>query len=555
MRQRKRTAQDFAQGVDNRENSCMAMQLPCCMVSWTCNYVTSAINVENHKFLCALHVVLFMILLQKCIPRSEIWPYDLFSELSVSSVVYVWFRLLRLGLRVAAFTVCTLRFFGLEKSQERAHGYLNLVTRTVFDTTWPTTDRRAFLALVCFCVARACLLIRAPMEAYINYTGHFDYCAGINVARGLSSRSYILFGMFIGFRYLNIEGSVDICRGFSSPKRVQVSPWANISTTHRTQILLFVSMWVMVCIVECSLLFYWEVGVISSIAELDAFGYPRDFFRKYNPTCFKFHFSRVVLGNWREPFYFVMAMSLSKSLCFTVGTFLVFVLCAKLRPFIENIGLGLLSYACLSSCHHLHFLTICLFVGWECCKLQGDFEEFKRKFPKLSCSERLKQHESLGLEMEALSSRVQPLIMFVVVERMLNMSLDIALWSCESVPFTVVHYIFRHLLRTLSFVYMIWRVGRLNASVYDDLTGTVLYELVSCHQRFSDSDSEKLQRYRRELKDWVAHLRNCSNGRRPYCLRVCQFQCSFRVHTVAFWTLTAILFPLGQKLISLLPGI
>merc|ERR1712061_850760 len=102
---------------------------------------------------------------------------------------------------------------------------------------------------------------------------------------------------------------------------------------------------------------------------------------------------------------------------------------------------------------------------------------------------------------------------------------------------------------------VLWRIGRLNASIYDDLTGKVQHELVSSHTRVLDfADTDSLRRYRWELKDWISYLQHNSQGRRKYCLRVCSLQCCVRTHTVAFWTVTAVLLPVGRQLVDLLPA-
>merc|ERR1712048_1122059 len=106
------------------------------------------------------------------------------------------------------------------------------------------------------------------------------------------------------------------------------------------------------------------------------------------------------------------------------------------------------------------------------------------------------------------------------------------MWRCENIPFTTVHYVFRHLIRVCGVALVIWRIGRLNASIYDDLTGKIVYEKVCCHTRVLEHDPQDLLRYRRELKDWIDYLTANSSGRRKYCLRVFSFQCCFRAHTV-----------------------
>lgn len=275
---------------------------------------------------------------------------------------------------------------------------------------------------------------------------------------------------------------------------------------------------------------------------------------KYSPNFAKWSLSRVVVGSWREPFYFMMIFPMS-CLAFTSLAALSAALSPipKVRNFANNCLLGAASYIFLTSAHNLQFLILCLLVSWECYELQEKCEEYQELFGQLSSTERVQHHDALGKAVGALDRRLKPIIMYLVVERAMHMSTDVVMWRCESTPFTWLHYVFRHLVRFLGVALVMWRIGRLNASIYDDFTGKVTYELMRCHQR-EFKDDEALRKYRWELKDWITYLQHNSNGRRKYCLRVCSFQCCLRAHTVAFWVVTVVVFPFSQRLFALLPS-
>jgi len=316
--------------------------------------------------------------------------------------------------------------------------------------------------------------------------------------------------------------------------------------------------WVVVSLAECHLLFHWEAGVASNIHELDAFRFKRDFFKKYSPHFRDWSFTRVVVGSWREPFYFMMLWPRCCALGVMLATGVLTLQSAHrmapwLRTSASNLLLGAASYIFLTSAHHLQFLILCLIVSWECWGLQDQCEAFQDNFGNLSSAERVQQHADLGRAVGQASDRLQSIIMYLVSERVVHMAVDVALWRCESMPFTLLHYVFRHLVRISGVALVIWRIGRLNASIYDDLTGKVQWELAGCHHRYAGLDDEAFRRKRWELKDWVQYLQHNSSGRRKYCLRVCSFQCCLRAHTVAFWAVSFVLFPVAKKVLALLP--
>merc|ERR1712178_537461 len=73
--------------------------------------------------------------------------------------------------------------------------------------------------------------------------------------------------------------------------------------------------WVIVSVSEVYLLFYWEAGVKGATQEVDAFSYTKEFFLRYSPDLEGWSFARVIVGNWREPFYFMLLFPKSSITC------------------------------------------------------------------------------------------------------------------------------------------------------------------------------------------------------------------------------------------------
>lgn len=312
--------------------------------------------------------------------------------------------------------------------------------------------------------------------------------------------------------------------------------------------------WIIISVAECYLLFAWEVGVPNATQELDALSWSSEFLDSCSPGFQKWSFSRVIVGNWREPFYCMLLFP--KCTLSLAGVTLAIVSWSPrvwLRDVAADILLGAASYIFLTSAHNIQFLVLCLWVSWECFNLQRVCEEFQEQFPILTAEERLERHDELGQAMAVLQERLHPMIVYLIFERIIYMVCDVAVWRCRSAPFTLVHYVFRHIVRILGVALVIWRIGRLNASMYDDLTGKVVYQMMRCHSMYKTSENEEFKRKRWELEDWISYLRQNENGRRKYCLRVCSFQCCLRDHRVALWTVTIVFLPVAQKILSLLP--
>jgi len=509
---------------------------------------------QKHPVIFTLHIVLFSMLLKCCIPLDELWPnHGGWRDYPIMASVYGVLRLARLALRCGVFTMCVLRCVKRDVQPTVAVGAFESVVETAFSTIWPK-ERRAFSALVMYCVARCLKVARLPMEAYVNHMGSPSFCTLISLGHGLCSRSAWILGLSLGFRYLTDPDTL------SSPteKTEEVlHPGMRKMLTSRSfhaHALFTASAWLLVSAAESTLLCHWEAGTPGIMHEIDALEYKKDVFEKSSFDVRKWNFSRVVVGSWRETFYLMMLFPTYTLVGLTSAT-LLFVICRSqtVRMALTSMLLGGLSYVFLISGHNLQFLILCLLVSWECFALQQMCETFQHDFAKLDKAQRAKQHNDLGKAVNDLSRRLQPIIVYLVAERGCHMALDIALLRCEAIPFTLVHYIFRHLVRILGVALVIWRIGRLNASIYDDLTGKVCYELLSCHQRFLETDPQELKRHRWELKDWITYLSYNSGGCRKYCLRVCSFQCCLRAHTVAFWAVTFILLPVGQQVLSLVP--
>lgn len=366
-----------------------------------------------------------------------------------------------------------------------------------------------------------------------------------------------MIGLYLGYLYFtNPDEEVALPKGVAEPTMCMPRRmWKMInSRSFVSQARLTAFAWVVVSISECYLLFHWEAGVPNSVHEVDAFRYSKDHFYRYSPDFSEWDFARVVVGSWREPFYFMMLFPRSWMVFAGVAVLAIrFAPLPSVRRIALNASLGITSYLVLTSAHNLQFIILCLLVSWECYKLQERCEEYQDKFGRTSNDERIKQHQELGKAMTTLGDRIHPIIMYLVSDRIVHMTFDVALWNCSSLPFTRLHYFFRHLVRILAVFLMIWRIGRLNASIYDDLTGKVVYELVCAHQRHADLDTDQFTKKRRELKDWILYLQHNGNGKRKYCLRVCHYQCCLRSHTVAFWVSTVVLIPFYKKLFAMIP--
>jgi len=509
---------------------------------------------QKHPVIFTLHILLFSVLLQSCIPIEELWPNQGgWRDYPIMASVYGVLRLFRLALRCGVFTMCVLRCVKRDVQPSVAVGAFDSVVETAFSTIWPK-ERRAFSALVMYCIARCLKVVRLPMEAYVNNMGSLSFCTLISLGHGLCSRSAWILGLFLGFRYLN--DPKNLSSPTQRPEEV-LHPGTRKMLSSRgfhAHALLTASAWLLVSVAECTLLCRWQAGTPGIMHEIDALEYKKDVFEKSSFDLRKWSFSRVVVGSWREPFYLIMLFPTYALLGLTSATFLFFVCRSHAtRTALTSILLGGLSYVFLISGHNLQFLILCLLVSWECFALQQRCETFQLAFAKLDKAQRAQQHDDLGKAMNDLSRRLQPIIVYLVAERGTHMALDIALLRCEAIPFTLVHYLFRHLVRILGVALVIWRIGRLNASIYDDLTGKICYELVSCHQRFLEMDPQELKLHRWELKDWITYISHNTAGSRKYCLRVCSFQCCLRAHTVAFWAVTFILLPVGQQVLSLVP--
>jgi hypothetical protein len=445
-----------------------------------------------------------------------------------------------------------------------------MVLESGLATIWPTRGLTS-VAFISFFLARTFTIPWLWMEAVVGLRVYDGQCGVVAMGQGLFIRSYWAVGSLIGLRY--IRGLEAEGRGESAVPggglRLHPRMWRMVQSPffHRHACAAMLA-WLLMSVLECFKLYHWEAGVPASSQELDAFRYTKAFFSQYTKSSTKRplehrHLSRVVGGNWREVFYLIMFFPKS-SLFLAAMTALVITTVRSpwsrtvpwkwLRAVACGSLLGIASYVLCLSAHQLQFLFLCLLVSWECHHLQEKCEAFQDSFEELSTQDRLVRHQEIGSKVEWMGNRLQPIILFLVSERALQMSFDVARWRCESSPFTLLHYVFRHIVRTLGVLVVVWRIGRLNASIYDDLIGEVKFRLMCCHQRPGPGDEERCW-HRKELKDWAAYLQHNSHGHRRYCLRVCGFQCCLHPHTTAAWAVTLALIPAAQKLFGLLPGL
>lgn len=532
---------------------------------------------KAHPFAFAVHVAVVAALVKWCAPMAEIVPTGAkWNDFHYLAMAYGGLRILRLLFRCGAFAICILRFLRRDEGPAKEASPFAVAVETSFETLWPTEDYSR-IALYLYSISRASKMLRLVMESFVGYETKADFgiCDAVSLGQGFLSRSTWLVGLCLGYNYF---AKKEICDEVAhSPKttkskgdqaeaakeadadtttmHVRTNVWKLVFDPNFKGIARFAAIaWLLVSVAECSLLFHWEAGVSSQQAEdseLDAVRYTKEFFLRYKPNFQAWSFTRVIVGSWREPFYCLL---LFPRCWLTLLTGVLVVLNAQgyLCAICVDIMLGAASYIFLTSAHHLQFLILCLLVSWECLVLQSHFEEFQLSFATMSSKQRVERHDELGKSILMLQQRLHPLIVYLISERMLHMMVDVAIWRCQSAPFTVLHYCFRHLVRLFCLGLVFWRIGRLNASVYEDLTGKVVHQLMNCHGVPGLKD-EELRRKRWELKDWVAYLKQNEGGRRRHCLRVCSFQCSVRAHTVAFWTVTLVLLPLGQRILNLLP--
>lgn len=518
----------------------------------------------------AQHVLLIVALVPYCAPeKGFLPPGEKWKSFPLLALAHGLLKVLRLTLRCTAFTVCMLRCVRRQNtSQHRFRVKAWVMVVEIFATVWPT-EGIANVAFISFFLSRTFTIPWVLMDVVVGERSYDSGCGIVAIAQSLLIRSYWIVGFVLGLRYFRELKDRDSDSGVVAGKfHLHPRMWKMIqSPSFHSYALVSMAGWLLASVLECSALYRWEVGVPDTGLELDAFRNTKEFFETYKGTTWKspseeWHLRRVVGGNWRESFYLVMmfprsafaaaaallALASMQTSRFSAGPWPWLITTSR-----ETL-LGLASYVLCLSAHQLQYLVLCLLVSWECYSLQQRCEAFQRSFGSLSSGERVVQHQDLGKKMDGVGRRLHPIIVFLVLERATQLSLDAAQWRCESAPFTLLHYAFRHIVRTLGVAAAIWRIGRLNASIYDDLTGKVQFQLVCCHQE-PEVGGEELQRRRRELRDWVAYLQHNSNGSRRYCLRVCGFQCCLRPHTAAAWAVTLALLPAGQRLLGLLPGL
>eukprot|EP00913_Durusdinium_trenchii_P007668 g7204.t2 len=171
---------------------------------------------------------------------------------------------------------------------------------------------------------------------------------------------------------------------------------------------------------ECWLLSYWEAGILGSRDdEVDVFrlypgfprkqspsAVPRPYFQSWTPDFSRWRLRRLILGSWRDLFYFVLLYV--PLYPFSFGAFIgsLFLLARwkrgnkdpeVARNWVMTSGFfnvlewfcsGLFSYLSLLTAQRAYFYLSCLLICWECRRLEERANDFARQFPQLSPRQR-----------------------------------------------------------------------------------------------------------------------------------------------------------------------
>ena len=316
---------------------------------------------------------------------------------------------------------------------------------------------------------------------------------------------------------------------------------------------------------ECCLLSHWEAGILGNRDdEVDIFRM-RPYFQSWTPDFSRWRLRRLILGSWRDLFYFMLLYPISAA---------TFVLCAFLAhrffghsknlhlvdDVLHRAVMGLLSYAVLLGAHRAYFAMSCLLICWECRRVENRANEFARLFPQLSPRQRWLQHFSLTNEVKALQQRLAPLIRYVFLQRLAYLALDVGRQSCDALlPFNLVHYLFRHVMFLTALGITAWRIGKLNFSIYEKLHNTVMDLLprnwAEAKMGQGSTGSHRLQQeivlQRQHSEDWFRYLQhNIDTGRRDACISVFHLRFAAKSHVLALSVLTLLTLPLLNKVLE-----
>eukprot|EP00439_Symbiodinium_sp_Y106_P013091 s2815_g1.t3 len=165
------------------------------------------------------------------------------------------------------------------------------------------------------------------------------------------------------------------------------------------------------------------------------------------------------------------------------------------------------------------------------------------------------QHATLVNEVKELQSRLAPLITYVFVQHLAYLFLDVARQSCDAtVPFNMVHYLFRHVMFLGALAVTVWRIGKLNFSIYEKLHNAVMdllpmnwADLGHC----PNVGQTEVVLQRQHMEDWFRYLQhNIDTGRRDACICVFHLRFAAKSHVVALSVLTLLTLPVVNKVLE-----
>ena len=312
---------------------------------------------------------------------------------------------------------------------------------------------------------------------------------------------------------------------------------------------------------ECYFLSHWEVGILGNREdEVDVFRI-KPYFQSWTPDFSRWRLRRVILGSWRDLFYFVLLhpwISTTFASLFFSTTLLTahgFSRFQKLQRLLQKAFIAALSYLVLLSAQRAYFAMSCLLICWECRSLEIRFTNFAKLFPQLSPRERYLQHFALLDEVKELQRKTAPMIRYVFLQRFAYLALDVARQSCDALlPFNLVHYLFRHVMFLTALAITAWRIGKLNFSVYEKLHNRVMDLLPrnwAEHLGRSASLQQEVTMQRQHAEDWFRYLQhNIDTGRRDACISVFQLRFAAKSHVVSLSFLTLLTLPLLNKVLE-----
>jgi len=310
--------------------------------------------------------------------------------------------------------------------------------------------------------------------------------------------------------------------------------------------------------IECLLLSYWEAALLGNRDdEVDVFRM-RPYFFSWTPDFGRWRLRRVVLGSWRDLFYFAILYPATASAVFVAAVLAHHFACGRLRlvdGIMHRAVMTIMSYATLLGSQRAYFAMSCLLISWECRQLEIRANDFARRFPGLSPRQRWLQHATLVNEVKELQSRLAPLITYVFVQHLAYLFLDVARQSCDAtVPFNMVHYLFRHVMFLGALAVTVWRIGKLNFSIYEKLHNAVMdllpmnwADLGHC----PNVGQTEVVLQRQHMEDWFRYLQhNIDTGRRDACICVFHLRFAAKSHVVALSVLTLLTLPVVNKVLE-----